>query len=107
MALGVGCVSEPPAEEVKAAVDKAVSAARMQPLECHVMSYAWGKEGVESLVGRLAQQTDGFELNDKKPYAELWMGTHPNGPSSVRRNGELVPLDEYLSESASANGSKE
>lgn len=26
---------------------------------------------------------EGFEVDEDKTYAELWMGTHPNGPSRV------------------------
>lgn len=56
----------------------------LRPLECTAQSYAWGKIGSSSLVGRLkqAQSTD-FTLDETKPYAELWIGTHPNGMSNI------------------------
>uniref|UniRef100_A0A183BU46 mannose-6-phosphate isomerase n=1 Tax=Globodera pallida TaxID=36090 RepID=A0A183BU46_GLOPA len=52
----------------------------MQRLECAVQHYAWGKTGQDSFIARLlpAERVDA-----KKRYAELWMGTHPNGPSRV------------------------
>jgi len=69
-------------------------------------SYAWGRKGDKSGVAQLmaaaaaaAAQTDeaektenaatsstsssSFTIDATKPYAELWLGTHPNGPASV------------------------
>ena len=55
---------------------------RVFPLRCAVMTYAWGLRGSNSLVGRLAAANDAeFVVEERSPYAELWMGTHPNGPS--------------------------
>jgi mannose-6-phosphate isomerase len=31
-------------------------------------------------------------IGDGKPCAELWMGTHPNGPSEAFMGGKFVPL---------------
>ena len=42
-----------------------------------MQSYDWGKIGSKSLVAQLA----GIEIVEGKPYAELWMGTHPKAPS--------------------------
>ncbi|KAG9295418.1 hypothetical protein G9A89_013447 [Geosiphon pyriformis] len=51
-------------------------------LKCAVQSYDWGKPGLRSKVAQYAVTTPGgFDIYDEKPYAELWMGTHPNGPS--------------------------
>eukprot|EP00605_Chrysophyceae_sp_TOSAG23-4_P001547 GSChrysophyteH1.ASY1.ANO1.1696.1 assembled CDS len=50
--------------------------------------YAWGKVGTTSLVAKLAKSD--------KPYAELWLGTHPSGPSTVASDGSL--LSEWLKE---------
>ncbi|KAH6559692.1 hypothetical protein BASA60_000473 [Batrachochytrium salamandrivorans] len=46
-------------------------------------SYEWGKHGAESTVAQLAAATHGFGCDPAQPYAELWMGTHPNAPSMV------------------------
>ncbi|CAG8513333.1 6871_t:CDS:2 [Ambispora gerdemannii] len=51
-------------------------------LKCAVQNYDWGKLGEESKVAQFAAKTpDGFKIDKSKAYAELWMGTHPNGPS--------------------------
>jgi mannose-6-phosphate isomerase class I len=53
-------------------------------LRCCTQSYAWGRKGTSSEVGRLKSSSDAdFTLENDKPYAELWMGTHPSGPSYV------------------------
>lgn len=48
-----------------------------------VNSYEWGKPGSESAAARFAAATprDDLEIESEKPYAELWMGTHPSNPS--------------------------
>jgi mannose-6-phosphate isomerase len=54
-------------------------------IEPKCQQYAWGKVGSESLVAKLAKggATSSFDINEEKPYAELWMGTHPSGPSMI------------------------
>lgn len=56
----------------------------MRRLNCAVQNYAWGKRGSDSKVAQLKTlENEGFETDEDKNYAELWMGTHPNGPSRV------------------------
>ena len=56
----------------------------MNKLNCAVQTYAWGKKGAESLVASIKSKHDGtFKIDANKTYAELWMGTHPNGPSLI------------------------
>lgn len=56
----------------------------MRRLNCAVQNYAWGKRGSQSKVAKLKMlENEGFETDEDKTYAELWMGTHPNGPSRV------------------------
>ncbi|GKZ34073.1 mannose-6-phosphate isomerase [Aspergillus brasiliensis] len=52
-------------------------------LQCGVNSYDWGKIGHESAAAKYAAITAGsdFSIEAEKPYAELWMGTHPSLPS--------------------------
>ncbi|KAJ5382464.1 Mannose-6-phosphate isomerase [Penicillium concentricum] len=52
-------------------------------LQCGVNSYDWGKVGQESAAARYAATTAApdFVIEAEKPYAELWMGTHPSLPS--------------------------
>ena len=64
-------------------------------LKCEVQQYAWGKIGSDSQVALLAKNnTAGFEIQTSMPYAELWMGTHPNGPSRISKSNQL--LDDYI-----------
>jgi len=56
-------------------------------LECYSQNYTWGKKGSHSLVAKLSKQTP---IEENLPYAELWMGTHPNCPSRTKDNQELL-----------------
>ncbi|CAI5746013.1 unnamed protein product [Peronospora destructor] len=69
----------------------------MQELQCVVQTYAWGKLGLESSVAQLKRVQEAadnsFKADTNTPYAELWMGTHFNGPSRVlREDGSEPPL---------------
>jgi len=86
-----------------AALDSSLQSLRMDrlfPLKCQVKTYAWGKLGTDSLVGRLA--AEGLEetcIEPNTPYAELWMGTHPSGPSLVMLTSPwrtVTPLSEWI-----------
>lgn len=56
----------------------------LRPLECAAQKYAWGKLGSSSLVARLKEaQSPEFQIGEDTPYAELWIGTHPNGMSQI------------------------
>ncbi|CAG9862507.1 unnamed protein product [Phyllotreta striolata] len=74
-------------------------------LLCSVQNYDWGKIGLESKVALLSRGNDSkFEICDKTPYAELWMGTHVNGPSIIKETGQH--LSAYLEENVEALGRK-
>jgi len=60
------------------------------PLSCSVQKYAWGKSGPSSAVARLVG------ASDADSYAELWMGTHPSGPSYVTTEGKRQLLSEHI-----------
>ncbi|EGG25126.1 zinc-containing alcohol dehydrogenase [Cavenderia fasciculata] len=63
-------------------------------LHCVAQNYNWGKYGADSAVAKLLQVSDD---DQSTPYAELWMGAHPSGPSKVEiENHKLVPLKEYI-----------
>ncbi|KAH7385938.1 mannose-6-phosphate isomerase-like protein [Pyrenochaeta sp. MPI-SDFR-AT-0127] len=74
-------------------------------LECGVNSYDWGKIGKTSAAAKFAAATaSDFSIQEEKPYAELWMGTHPSLPSKdletqrtlldlVRDNQTLLSAD--------------
>ncbi|KAJ4370238.1 Mannose-6-phosphate isomerase [Didymella sp. IMI 355093] len=52
-------------------------------LQCGVNSYDWGKVGKDSAAAKFhaATASEDFSIQEDKPYAELWMGTHPSLPS--------------------------
>ncbi|KAF8384906.1 hypothetical protein PRIPAC_74048 [Pristionchus pacificus] len=65
----------------------------MLKLKCGAQRYAWGTMGEESLVAQLlVNGGHAAEVDKTKPYAELWMGVHPNCPSSVVREGDEILL---------------
>ncbi|KAI1269981.1 mannose-6-phosphate isomerase [Xylariaceae sp. FL1019] len=61
-------------------------------LQCGVNSYDWGKVGSDSAAAKFANATpaDGFTIQSDKPYAELWMGTHPSNPSKDVQSGRSL-----------------
>eukprot|EP00056_Hartaetosiga_gracilis_P004081 m.71177 g.71177 ORF g.71177 m.71177 type:complete len:408 (+) comp11699_c0_seq1:103-1326(+) len=62
-----------------------------------VQTYAWGKVGRDSTVAQLVDAgVDDSSIDNKTPYAELWMGTHAKAPSSVVVDGTTVPLSQHL-----------
>ncbi|XP_065171083.1 mannose-6-phosphate isomerase isoform X2 [Atheta coriaria] len=70
-------------------------------LRVGVMNYAWGKIGSNSEVARLIKNDGTVSIDENKPYAELWMGTHPNCPSYIKSSGTalstvLVNYPKYL-----------
>lgn len=71
-------------------------------LQCGCNSYEWGKLGKDSAAARFASATpqSDFSIQNDKPYAELWMGTHPSNPSKDLNTGrtllDLVQDDQQL-----------
>lgn len=63
----------------------------MISLTCAIQQYDWGKRGEDSVVGILKKKTDD-SIDLVGPYAELWMGTHPSGPSKVKESQELLSI---------------
>lgn len=49
-----------------------------------IQHYAWGARNEQAFIAKLLQ----LEVEKDKPYAELWMGTHPNAPSTVEINNQ-------------------
>jgi mannose-6-phosphate isomerase len=56
-----------------------------------VQHYAWG--GCDFIPGLL-----GIANNDRRPFAELWMGAHPKGPATANVAGIEIPLDRLIAE---------
>ncbi|KAJ3067272.1 Mannose-6-phosphate isomerase [Podochytrium sp. JEL0797] len=65
-------------------------------LRVKTQSYEWGRFGMASKAGELASADPTFTADPETPYAELWMGTHPNAPSLVWDT--LAPLKSVLDE---------
>ncbi|CAN6183692.1 unnamed protein product [Urochloa humidicola] len=75
------------------------AASRLLRLRCAVQHYEWGNRGGASLVARLsAEESD----DPTRPYAELWMGTHPTAPSSLLVDASL--LGDWLARNPDALG---
>ena len=62
----------------------------LTPTGCN--SYEWGKKGKDSAAAKYAAATprDDFSIQEDKPYAELWMGTHPSLPSKDVETGRSL-----------------
>ncbi|KAJ9476181.1 Mannose-6-phosphate isomerase [Pseudozyma hubeiensis] len=63
-----------------------------------VQSYDWGIQGASSSrVAQFASATEEleFKAEDGKPYAELWMGTHPSMPSRIIAAGQPEGDERY------------
>ena len=53
-------------------------------IQCGYQNYDWGKIGSTSAVAQFAHNSDpSVVVDESKPYAELWMGTHPSVPSKA------------------------
>ena len=64
-------------------------------LICASQNYDWGKPTNSSLVAEALREND-ITVDNSKPYAEYWMGTHPNGPSKIIKNGKEVLLSDEI-----------
>jgi mannose-6-phosphate isomerase class I len=76
---------------------RTIAAFRERPhlvrLECGVQHYDWGDpEAIPRLLGQPNPQ--------RRPFAELWAGAHPDLPSVALMDGIRVPLDELVGEAA-------
>nr|CDS20831.1 mannose 6 phosphate isomerase [Echinococcus granulosus] len=76
----------------------------MLRLKCASQRYDWGKVGMNSIVYQLqvaSENPDIFHVD--LPYAELWMGTHPSGPSCLWDNPH-VTLATHIQENPASLG---
>ena len=64
-------------------------------LKCSCQNYDWGQYANNSLVAT-ALRKNGEEVDEKKKYAEYWMGTHPNGPSKIIKDNREILLSEEI-----------
>lgn len=78
---------------------------RSMELSCAHQTYAWGKVGLASAVASLLKDGDPtFQPDPEKPYSELWMGTHPNGPSKIAST--QLSLKEFVQANPDMLGAK-
>ncbi|VDM22654.1 unnamed protein product [Hydatigera taeniaeformis] len=76
----------------------------MFQLKCASQRYDWGKIGQQSIVYALqvaSKHPDTFHAD--LPYAELWMGTHPSGPSFLWDRPDIA-LEAYIQENPACLG---
>ena len=59
---------------------------RLLPMESAVMHYSWGRLGSESRVARMAEVLQGVRIDEKLPYAEMWLGAVENAGSALVTN---------------------
>jgi mannose-6-phosphate isomerase class I len=66
-------------------------------LLCKVQTYDWGSRDPECYVHQLSLKNDPGETAESvtgglldRPHAEIWMGTHVNGPSAIKGSGKLL-----------------
>ena len=59
-----------------------------------IQPYPWGARGDDAFIPRLL----GIEAKADAPYAELWMGTHPNAPSQVVVDDAQVSLRQLVAQ---------
>ncbi len=64
-------------------------------LLCTAQNYDWGQPANSSLVAT-ALRKNMLPVDESKVYAEYWMGTHPNGPSKIIKDGKEVLLSEEI-----------
>ena len=64
-------------------------AQRIYPLKGKVQHYTWG--GYEYIPSLLS-----INNTEKKPFAEYWLGAHPNHPSIITSGSEEIPLDQFI-----------
>ncbi|XP_029420954.1 mannose-6-phosphate isomerase isoform X5 [Nannospalax galili] len=81
---------------------------RVFPLSCVVQQYAWGKMGSNSEVACLLASSDPLvQISEDKPYAELWMGTHPKGDAKILDNRiSQKTLGQWIADNQDCLGSK-
>ncbi|XP_007478235.1 mannose-6-phosphate isomerase isoform X1 [Monodelphis domestica] len=77
-------------------------------LSCPVQHYAWGKMGLSSEVAQLLACNDPLVvIQEDKPYAEMWMGTHPRGDALIADSSIIEKtLGQWISQNVSSLGTK-
>lgn len=83
--------------ETMSAIERAIGHFRGRPtlleLHCGVQHYDWGSfDAIPRLLHR--------KPTERQPYAELWMGAHPDLPAKVVIQHQVIPLDRLIAGAA-------
>ena len=68
---------------------------KIYKLICTAQNYEWGQPANCSLVAE-ALRKNGQPVDQSKNYAEFWIGTHPNGPSKIEKDGKEILLSDEI-----------
>ncbi len=72
------------------------SSNRIYRMQNPIQNYAWGSK-------EAFQQMYGVANPEHQPQAEIWMGAHPNGCSTlINEHGEILRLDAFIQQDAAA-----
>jgi len=63
-----------------------------------IQHYNWGTSNEQAYIPRLL----GMIPEKDKPYAELWIGSHPKDPSRVDLGGKSIALDAWIAQNPGA-----
>jgi small subunit ribosomal protein S1 len=66
-------------------------------LECGIQNYAWGEQAQEGKTPFIAELMN-LEAEPGKPYAELWIGAHPDMPAKVCDRDRLRSFKDLLNQ---------
>ncbi len=66
-------------------------AQHIYPLKGKVQHYTWG--GYDYIPELLSIANE-----EKKPYAEYWLGAHPNHSSTINKDGQEIRLDKLIND---------
>lgn len=61
-------------------------------LENKIQHYTWGAKNEQAYIPQLI----GEKIETNKPYAELWIGSHPKAPSLIDGSDKKIPLNELI-----------
>ncbi|KAL3142181.1 hypothetical protein ABBQ38_002533 [Trebouxia sp. C0009 RCD-2024] len=75
----------------------------MLRLKCPSQNYAWGRLARSDSEVAALTAAAGTKVDHEKPYAELWMGTHPSGAAVLAAN-TTISLQDWLEQHPQALG---
>lgn len=85
-----------------------MAAQRVFLLSCEVQQFGWGQMGSNGEAAWVLASSDPLAwISGDKPYAELWMGTHPQGDAKILDNHiSQKTLGQWIAENKYYLGSK-